>query len=195
MSTPGNFIATAASSNFANVIAAVNSGGVNSQNYGTGSSGFESYHIGNQQVVSQHVADSNINLSKIAVSQVFAMHVNYKTQWGGVLGVRYPNPPGYGMCIALASKSWSSSLGTAIHSLNIVFSTDCAYGPPLYSEAPQMLAFAMPVWTGTQSNEHGPAYCQVTAINSVSADIEMQFNGNIGDIRTYYMAFIGPRSI
>jgi len=193
----GNFVASAVSTNFVNVIAQMCSGGVNSLNYGTGVSGFESYHLGPQQIVSQHVADSNFVAGKVASSQILRDHLYYKTSDSGVLAARTPKlGPASGVKFIIATHTYPTRYPTITdgspYSWTVVYSNQAVFGNPNFTTTPTLVGIPI---IGASSTQGANAihHFVVVAMNSVSMVAAIQHTAVPALSYTYtaQMAFIG----
>lgn len=190
----GNFVASVVSQNFKNLVAAVNSGGINSQNYGTGTNGFQSQHIAISNVLGSHFADSQIIAGKIATSQVRSQHVAYKSSDTGILAVRQVPGPERPLYLAICSITQSETANTINMSLRIYYSSDAVFGNPSFTTTPQMVGMPIRVGYGTLTGGQGINAAVITAINSVSCDLSCGWHAVRSAQETIHLAFLGARS-
>jgi hypothetical protein len=176
----GNFIASVVSTNFNNVMVAVNSGGMNSDNYGFSSagSGFESSNISINQVVSQHITNDAVVSQKFADSAVAKKKMEFRTASNGVLALQLgPKPtPAGGVMQARMSHSYtfSETYPTTI-TLTVQYS-DAYDGDPGFTEAPIFMGEPLIDTFGTAVNQY-PRNFKVVANDSASCQLGVYFDG------------------
>lgn len=165
----GNFIASVVSRNFQNLVSAMNSGSLNSDNYGTGTNGFQSQHIAVGNVVSNHFSDSQFIAGKVATSQILHSHIFYRTSDSGIMALQMPkNGPAGGMRFAQVTHPATFTTGPAVvtDQWTVVYSSQGLYGNPGFVSTPYLLGKPI-LATATLST---PAVIDVFMIRTMNSD-------------------------
>jgi hypothetical protein len=138
---PGNFRASAMSTNFNNVAryANVTNIGFDSVNYATDSKGFNSNHIATAQFGSQHLTDGAVASGKLSQHAIGQAKVNFLSALSGPMIVQAPSGGASSFLphIFRCSKTWSAST-TGISSFVItwIYSSHAIDGTQTYAPKP-----------------------------------------------------------
>lgn len=189
----GNFVASTMSNtdgtgNFDKLIAAVNSHALNSDNYGTGASGFARSHISGEQIGSALINDDAVVKGKFWSGAVREIHMNYTASDNGVRCIMVgrgssattPSLPQNGVRMGVFSKAvtfvhsntTSGGANSTNHysvSAHIDFNSDTAYGSAAFTATPVLAA--KPLISHGHSNIWGPRGICVSNLNSAGCDV------------------------
>ena len=181
-------LASVVSNNFSQIVVAVNSNALNSQNYGVSS--IKSQNIGTGAILSQHIGQLQVGSAKIADGGVVHSKLNFKSSDGGVrliqVGAAASNMPANGVEFVRVSKTYNLSANPVTVILEFSNGMEGAAG---FTASPTVLG--EPLWRLTGGG--GPIWTIMSAIDSVSCHFRASFAATQAITATVYLGAIGGK--
>ncbi len=184
-------LASVISNNFSQILVAVNSSALDSDNYGL--SAIQSAHISTNAILSQHISNSQIVSAKISNNAVVHDKVNFASSDNGVrvlqIGAASSDMPAGGVIAARLTQTISmNSVSTATARFNW---SDALDGDPGFTADPQV---ANPAYKVSVSSHSAPVAIQMTAVDSVSADFRFVYSATLIHTATVHVIAEGPKA-
>ncbi len=185
-------LASVVSNNFSQVLVAVNSNALNSDNYGQSS--ILSQHVSTGAILSQHISNSQVNEAKISDSAVVHAKMNFASTDSGVrvvqIGDEASDMPAGGVIGGRLTQTLVLSTD-ANYSVTHTFA-DCADGDPAFTAAPVLCG--VPIWQFGATSDFGPRRTMISAIDANSVVMIYGFTATQDGVSaTVHLGVEGPK--
>lgn len=182
-------LASVVSNNFSQVLVAVNSSALNSQNYGISS--IRSSNLSTDAVLSQHISNSQVVSQKISDNAVVHAKIDFASSDNGArilqIGAASSDMPLNGVIGARITQTLAIAASTATQRIQW---SDAIDGNPGFTGNPQV---GTPQFVVAASTDSAPVAIQMTALDSVSADFRYVFSAGLTHTATVHVCAEGPR--